>query len=52
VSDEYRDWWDMSAMIQEAELAFAIGTKLANLSAMPRYKDTDEFSAADKLRFK
>lgn len=52
VSDEYREWWDMSAMIQEAELAFAIGMKLANLPAMPRYKDSDEFSAADKARFK
>lgn len=52
VTDEYHDWWDMSAMIQESELALAIGLKLANVAAMPRYKDTDEFSAPDKLRFK
>lgn len=52
VSDEYHDWWDMSAMIQEAELALAIGTNLSNVQALPRYKDTDEFSAADKKRFK
>jgi Zn-dependent M28 family amino/carboxypeptidase len=51
-SDEYKDWWDISAMIQEAELALAIGVKLANLPAMPRFKDSDEFSAADKQRFK
>ena len=51
-SDEYKEWWDTSAMIQEAELALAIGIKLANLPSMPRYKDTDEFSAADKKRFK
>ena len=51
-SDEYKEWWDTSAMIQEAELAMAIGIKLANLPSMPRYKDTDEFSAADKKRFK
>jgi Zn-dependent M28 family amino/carboxypeptidase len=51
-SDEYKEWWDTSAMIQEAELAMAIGIKLANLSSMPRYKDSDEFSAADKMRFK
>jgi Zn-dependent M28 family amino/carboxypeptidase len=50
-SDEFQDWWDMSAMIQEAELGLAIGLKLANLPKMPRYKDTDEFSAADKKRF-
>ncbi len=50
-SDEYRDWWDVSAMIQEAELGLAIGMKLANLKTPPRYNDTDEFSAADKKRF-
>ena len=50
-SDEYHDWWDTAAMVQEAELALAIGTKLANLTVLPRYKDTDEFSAADKKRF-
>jgi Zn-dependent M28 family amino/carboxypeptidase len=51
-SDEYKDWWDMAAMIQEAEFALAIGINLANDPEMPRYKDTDEFSAADKLRMK
>ncbi len=50
-SDEYRDWWDVSAMVQEAELGLAIGIKLANLPSMLRYNDTDEFSAADKKRF-
>lgn len=50
-SDEFQDWWDISAMIQEAELGLAIGLKLTNLPQMPRYKDTDEFSAADKKRF-
>jgi Zn-dependent M28 family amino/carboxypeptidase len=51
-SDEYREWWDTSAMIQEAELGLAIGIKLANLPAMPRYKESDEFAAADKARFR
>ena len=51
-SDEYKDWWDVTAMIQEAELGMAIGAKLANLPAMPRYKDSDEFAGADKARFK
>jgi Zn-dependent M28 family amino/carboxypeptidase len=49
-SDEYKDWWDVSAMIQESELALAIGTKLANAANMPRFKDSDEFAAADKKR--
>jgi hypothetical protein len=52
VTDEYHDWWDMSAMVQEAELALAIGVKLANTPELPRYKDSDEFSAADKARFR
>lgn len=50
-SDEYKDWWDTDAMIQNAELGLAIGAKIGNLQSMPLYKDTDEFSAADKARF-
>lgn len=50
-SDQYYDWWDMAAMIQESELALAIGTKLANIKDLPRFKDSDEFSVADKKRF-
>ncbi len=51
VTDEYHDWWDASAMVQESELALAIGVKLANVKRLPRFKATDEFSAADKKRF-
>ena len=50
-SDEYHDWWDADAMVQESEFALAFGIKIANLAEKPRYKDTDEFSAADKKRF-
>lgn len=50
-SDEYQNWWDASAMVQNAELGMAIGIKLANAASMPRYKDLDEFAAADKKRF-
>ena len=50
-SDEYQDWWDAAAMIQNAELGLAIGIKLANQAEKPRYKDSDEFAAADKKRF-
>lgn len=50
--DEYHDWWDMSAMVQEAEFALLFGIKIANPPKMPRYKETDEFSAADKKRLK
>ncbi|HSK70333.1 MAG TPA: M28 family peptidase [Pyrinomonadaceae bacterium] len=50
VSDQFYDWWDISAMIQEAEYGLAIGMKIANSSVLPRYNETDEFSAADKKR--
>lgn len=49
-SDEYKPWWDASAMVQNAELGLAIGMKIGNAPAMPRYKDSDEFSSADKKR--
>ena len=49
-TDEYHDWWDTSAMIQEAEIALAIAVKVANAPAMPRFLASDEFAAADKRR--
>ena len=50
VGDQYYDWWDANAMVQNAELGLAIGMKIANSPNLPRYKDTDEFFAADKKR--
>lgn len=50
-SDEFKSWWDADAMVQNAELGLAIGVKLGNAPSMPRYKETDEFAAADKKRF-
>lgn len=49
-SDQYYDWWDASAMVQNAEIGLAIAMGIANTPQMPRYKDTDEFSAPDKKR--
>jgi Zn-dependent M28 family amino/carboxypeptidase len=49
-TDEYHDWWDISAMIQEAEIALAISRKVADKREMPRFLSSDEFSAADKKR--
>ena len=49
-SDEFKDWWDPSSMVQEAELSLLIGTKIANAPSMPRFTDSDEFAAADKKR--
>ena len=52
VTDEYQDWWDASAMIQEAEFALALGIRVANASGLPRYNDSDEFAGPDKRRRK
>jgi Zn-dependent M28 family amino/carboxypeptidase len=49
-TDEYYDWWDGDAMVQNAELGLAIGMRIANLDPMPRYLDTDEFADADRKR--
>ena len=51
-SDEFKDWWDASAMVQETELVLGIGLKLANSAAPPRFNETDEFASADKSRMK
>jgi Zn-dependent M28 family amino/carboxypeptidase len=49
-SDEYHDWFDGSAMVQEAEFALAFGTKIADSYAAPHYKPTDEFAPAESKR--
>jgi hypothetical protein len=35
-------------MIQETEIALAIGMRIANDPAMPRFKSTDEFAKNSK----
>lgn len=43
-SDEYRESWDFRGMIQEAEIALAIGTRVANMPERPRFNPGDEFA--------
>src|SRR5215470_6782481 len=43
-SDELRDTWDFRAMIQEADIALAIGMKIANAPQMPKFNEGDEFA--------
>ena len=43
-SDEMSDSWNYSGMIQEAEIALAIGTRIANAPAKPAFNPGDEFS--------
>ena len=42
-SDEYNDSWDLRGMIQQAEIALAIGRRVADNDEMPRYNPDDEF---------
>jgi Zn-dependent M28 family amino/carboxypeptidase len=43
-SDEYQDSWDFRGMIQEAEIAEAIGRRISDMPVMPQFNPGDEFS--------
>jgi Zn-dependent M28 family amino/carboxypeptidase len=43
-SDEFRESWDFRGMIQEAEIALAIGRRIADAPQMPQFNSGDEFS--------
>jgi len=43
-SDEIRDTWDYRGMIQETEIAMAIGRRIADTDAMPKFNPGDEFA--------
>lgn len=47
-SDEFDPNWNYQGMIQETEIALAIGMRIANDPAMPRFKPTDEFAKNSK----
>ena len=47
-SDQLRDDWDFSGFVQDAQLYFYLGLKVANAQAMPAWKKGDEFEAARK----
>ena len=42
-SDEYRDSWDFSGMLQEGEIAMAIGRRISDMPRMPNFNEGDEF---------
>jgi Zn-dependent M28 family amino/carboxypeptidase len=43
-SDELRDSWDFRALIQETEIAMAIGRRIADMQEMPKFNPDDEFA--------
>ncbi len=49
-SDEYRDSWDLSGAVEDLQLDFYLGLRVANTDAMPRWNPGDEFEKARKPR--
>ena len=51
VSDEYDDFWDVSGMIEDIQLAFGVGYLLSHERTFPKWKTGSEFKAAGEARF-
>jgi Zn-dependent M28 family amino/carboxypeptidase len=47
-SDELRPDWELSGAVEDAQLMFYLGLKVANAPQMPTWKPGDEFEAARK----
>src|SRR5437868_830096 len=47
-SDEYSDTWNFQGMIQEAEIALAIGRHIADAPELPRFNSNVEFVKAKR----
>ncbi len=47
-SDEFREDWDFSGAVEDAQLAFYLGCRVANAPGMPEWIRGDEFEAARK----
>jgi Zn-dependent M28 family amino/carboxypeptidase len=48
VSDELRPDWDFSGAVEDAQLLFLLGAKVASATALPAWRPGDEFEAARK----
>ncbi len=48
VSDEYDDSWNFEGAVEDSQLLFLVGLKVANAEAMPSWVPGDEFEAARK----
>jgi Zn-dependent M28 family amino/carboxypeptidase len=49
-SDEFSEDWDFSGIIQETDIALAIGRRIADMNEMPRFNPNDEFFKAQQNR--
>ncbi len=44
-SDEYRESWNLAGAVEDLQLDFYLGLRVANADAMPRWNKGDEFEA-------
>ena len=49
-SDEFDPSWDWTGAVQDAQLVFLVGRRVANADAMPTWKPTDEFAKVPRAR--
>ena len=49
-SDEYSDDWDLTGAVEDAQLYFNLGQRLANEKIYPQWKEGSEFRAARSLK--
>ena len=47
-SDELREDWDLGGAVEDAQLLFYLGAKVANTTPLPAWRPGDEFEAARK----
>jgi len=45
-SDELRDTWEFGGAVEDTQLAFKLGLRVANAATVPQWKKGDEFEAA------
>jgi len=50
--DEYQQWWDLSGVVDDAQLLFRVGWEIANTDRYPQWKATSEFKAVRDAQFK
>ena len=51
-SDEIKPDWDLSGAIEDAQLLFAVGYRVANAERMPAWKPGNEFKAVREASLK
>jgi Zn-dependent M28 family amino/carboxypeptidase len=45
-SDDVKDWWDLTGLVEDGRLLFAVGYRVANAGKYPEWTPGNEFRAA------